>query len=398
MISVHVREALTVFRANRVRTALTTMSLAVGVATVIAIQTMGAGLSGAMGGVLGGLSDNSFIVVPNTQQSNFLRASLRVRDLAVMMRTLPNIAAAAPTGAISRLVEVDHHRLRLAITSDGDQRFFTTPIAVGRSFTADDVNAAAHVALLTSKTAQRLFADGPAVGRSIRIGVHRYVVIGVAAPAKTGMAPNVIVGDVTIPWSTYEREFIADGRIFAARFVVADTRLTAQTESAVLEALRIRKGERVEYRTFDRQGAARTIDGIYGAQTLVVGMIGALSLVVAGVGILNIMLVSVAERTREVGIRRAIGATRMQILAQFFTEALLLAAFGCAIGLVVGLGIGALVNTFALVLISGVSAPIPWLQAVVLAGAFATVLALLFGTFPAYCATRVDPIEALRHD
>jgi ABC-type antimicrobial peptide transport system permease subunit len=398
MILLHVREAFTIFAANRVRTILTTLTLAVGVATVIAIQTLGAGLAGAMGGVLGFLNDSSFFVVPNTKQANMFRAALRIHDLELLTRSLPNIAAALPAGATSRIVAVDHHRVRLAVGCDGDQRFYATPIALGRGFNGDDINGSAHVALLTAKAAQRLFPGASAVGRSIRIGEHRYVVIGTAAPAKTGMMPNFVFGDVTVPSSTYEREFLTDGRIFAARLIVADNRSIAETESAVLEALRVRKGERVEYRTFDRQGISRTIDGIYGGETLVVGLLGALSLVVAGIGILNIMLVSVAERRREVGVRRAIGATRMQILAQFFTEALMLAACGCAVGLIVGLGIGYLVNTFALVLISGVVTPIPWLHAVMLATAFAVILAVFFGTYPAYCATNVDPIEALRHD
>lgn len=394
----YVREALKVFGVNRVRTVLTTGSLAVGVATVIIIQTLGAGLSGAIGGVLGGLSDRSFVVVPVGQQATSLRASLRVHDIEVIMRTLPNISAAAPAGAVSRLVEVDHHRLRLAITTDSDQRFVTTPIANGRAFDVDDISGAAHVALLTSKASQRLFPEGNAIGRSIRIGEYRYVVIGVMVPAKTSMLPNILVGDVTIPFTTYEREFLTDRRMLAARFVVADSRLIEQTESAVLEKLRARKDERVAYRTFDRHEVTETIDGISGGETLVVGLIGTLSLVVAGIGIFNIMLVSVSERRREIGIRRAIGATRMQILSQFFTEALMLAAFGCAIGLLVGLGFGFLVNTFALVSISGVVTPIPWMNAVTLATMFATLLTLAFGTYPAYCATMIDPIEALRYE
>ncbi|MBV9102032.1 MAG: FtsX-like permease family protein, partial [Candidatus Eremiobacteraeota bacterium] len=122
------------------------------------------------------------------------------------------------------------------------------------------------------------------------------------------------------------------------------------------------------------------------------------SLVVAGIGILNIMLVSVAERTREIGVRKAIGATRAQILAQFCIEALLLSAFGCAVGLVLGLAIGYAVNRYALIAISGVVAPLPWVRSVLIATGFATVVTLLFGTYPAYRAASLDPIEALRYE
>lgn len=393
----YVREALDVLSANRVRTGLTTLSLTVAVATVILIQTLGAGLAGALGGMLGSISDRSFIVLPAAQQANLARAALHVRDLDAL-RALPNITAAMPAGAIVRLIQVGHHRVRLAVTSDGDQRFCTTPIAAGRAFDAGDIDAAAHVAELTSKAARRLFPDTHAVGRSIRIGERSYVVVGVTAEPKTGMLPDILHADVTIPWSTYQREFLADGSMLAARFLVGDGRSIAQTESAVLELLRARKGERVAYRTFDRQGAAKTIDGISLGETLVVELIGALSLVVAGIGILNIMLVSVAERRREIGIRKAIGATHGQVLTQFFVEALLLSGFGCAIGLFIGLGIGSLFNAFALVQISGIVTPIPWMQAVVAAIGFTTLLVVFFGTYPAHCAARLDPIEALRHE
>ena len=110
------------------------------------------------------------------------------------------------------------------------------------------------------------------------------------------------------------------------------------------------------------------------------------------------MLVSVAERTREIGLRKAIGATRFQVLLQFFIEALVLSAFGCLVGMVLGVAIGALVNDFAIVKISGVVAPIPWLRSIVIATGFATVVTLAFGTYPAWRAATLDPIEALRYE
>ncbi len=129
-----------------------------------------------------------------------------------------------------------------------------------------------------------------------------------------------------------------------------------------------------------------------------VALIGAVSLLVAGIGILNIMLVSVAERTREIGVRKAIGATRFQVLAQFFVEALLLSALGCAAGLVLGLAVGYLVARFGLVAISGVVPALPWLRSILIATGFATVVTLAFGTYPAYRAASLDPIEALRYE
>ena len=122
--------------------------------------------------------------------------------------------------------------------------------------------------------------------------------------------------------------------------------------------------------------------------TLIVALIGAISLLVAGIGIMNIMLVSVTERTREIGVRKAIGATNLQVLAQFFIEALLLSLTGCGIGLAIGLIAGWAINRFASITVSGIVAPIPWLQSVAIAVGFATLVTLLFGTYPAFRAAR----------
>jgi putative ABC transport system permease protein len=132
--------------------------------------------------------------------------------------------------------------------------------------------------------------------------------------------------------------------------------------------------------------------------TVVVAFIGAVSLLVAGIGIMNIMLVSVTERTREIGIRKAIGATRAQVLGQFFIEALLLCGIGCSIGLALGLAIGWSVNTFAIVKLTGYTAPLPWVASAILTIIFTAVVTIAFGTYPAYRAAALDPIEALRYE
>ena len=159
----------------------------------------------------------------------------------------------------------------------------------------------------------------------------------------------------------------------------------------------LKKGH-VEYQTIDRRSFSEGINGIFGAVTFIVAVIGAVSLVVAGIGILNIMLVSVTERTREIGLRKAIGATRTQVLLQFFIEALALSTIGCAIGLALGVAIGAAINSFALVKIAGIVPAIPWGRSIATATGFATLVTLAFGTYPAWRAATLDPIEALRYE
>ena len=392
-------EATGVLLGNKTRSLLTILGLIIGVAAVISIQILGKGMSGAVTGVLGTLNDQSFYVFPNARQSDVLKAAITYRDVERTKDLFPNIVAALPAGSVDRLMTAGHARARLALASDSDISFAAVPLVFGRAISHDDVVASAHVCVLTNNAFVRLFPNGgDPVGQSLRVGERRFVVIGVEGPPTQGIVPVSFGGDVSIPYTTYEREYLRTRPLFAARFLVRDPDTIAQTEKDVVAYFKSTKQGRAEYQTFDRKSFSSSVDGIFTALTLVVALIGAVSLVVAGIGIMNIMLVSVTERTREIGVRKAIGATSFQVLAQFFIEALLLSLVGCGIGLVLGVLVGGLVDRFALVKISGVVPPIPWLQSIATAVGFATIVTLVFGTYPAYRAARLDPIEALRYE
>jgi putative ABC transport system permease protein len=286
----------------------------------------------------------------------------------------------------------------LRVAADSQPRFVTSPLRFGTGFSHEQVAAGAHVCILLDSAFTRLELAGDPVGRSIRAGDRRYTIVGVLAKPNAGIAPNIVQADILIPAPAYERDDVRGRPILGARFLVVDDGQLAATEAATLAYFARLKHGRALYQSIDRKTLSAAVDGIFAGLTLIVGLIGAVSLIVAGIGILNIMLVSVAERTREIGLRKAIGATRFQVLAQFFIEVLLLSSIGCAIGLVLGLAIGGAVNEFALVKISGVVAPIPWLRSVVIATGFATLVTLAFGTYPAYRAAQLDPIEALRYE
>jgi ABC-type antimicrobial peptide transport system permease subunit len=381
-------EATGVLLGNKLRSLLTILGLIIGVAAVIAIQILGKGMSGAVSGVLGTLNDQSFYVFPNARQADFSKAAIKYADIERTKELFPNIIVALPAGSVDREMSSGHHRARLALAADSDVSFASVPLVYGRSLTHDDIATSAHVAVLTDNAYKRLFpGGGDPVGTS-----------GVQGPPTQGIVPVTFGGDVAIPYTTYEREYLRERPLFAARFVVRDTSQMAATEAAVVAFFKDTKQGRAEYQTFDRKSFSSSVDGIFAALTLVVALIGAVSLVVAGIGIMNIMLVSVTERTREIGVRKAIGATSFAVLAQFFIEALLLSLVGCGIGLVIGVAIGGLVDRFALVRISGVVPPLPWFQSIAIAVGFATIVTLLFGTYPAYRAARLDPIEALRYE
>jgi len=391
-------EALAVLLANRTRSFLTALGLIIGVMAVISIQVLGAGMSGAVSGVLGQFNDHSFILSV-ARQPNFIRATMSVADIERVKANVPNVVDGMPLGGVPRVVTIGKKNARLIVAGATDDRFVTTPLKFGRNFTQAEIAAGANLAILNDKADTKLIPDGEnPIGESIRIGDRRLVIIGVYQKPKTGIVPSFAFGDILIPYTTYERQIARGFKYGQAQFFITDPTRTQQTEDAAMTYLKTLKVKGVLYRTTDRKTLSGSIDGIFGVLTLVVALIGAVSLVVAGIGILNIMLVSVAERTREIGLRKAIGATRFQVLAQFFIEALLLSAIGCAVGLVLGLAIGGLINTFLLVQISGVVAPIPWVRSVLIATGFATIVTVAFGTYPAYRAASLDPIEALRYE
>lgn len=398
----YIFEAASVLLANRMRSILTMIGLIVGVAAIVAIQVAAAGMAGAVGGILKGMNANTFYVFPKTTQSNNVRAGLHRSDLA-LLEQLPGIQTAIPWSGGRTMVDAGHNRVRLKFGGESDKRFSTAPVVAGHALDADDIASAASVCVLSHNALARLFpgtTDPSAVlGESIYVGSKRYVIVGVLGTTKidTASLGFDISNDVAIPYTTYYNNYQRGSAFFGVQVLGTQSASLSDIEKRAKAALS-QAHNGAEYQVFDLGFFTKTINGFFAVVGFIVSAIGAISLVVAGIGIMNIMLVSVTERTREIGVRKAIGARKAQILAQFFIEALLLSGIGCFAGMFIGVLLGGGANIAFISRISGVTAPIPWLEVLVIAAGFATLVTVAFGTYPAFRAAQLDPIEALRYE
>jgi putative ABC transport system permease protein len=397
---IYFEEAVRVLLANKIRSLLTITGLIIGVGAVIAIQVLGVSMAGAITGLLGSMSDNSFIIFPNQTQRNASAATFKLSDLQTIKDRVPGIIDAVPIAGITDLARNGHNTGRYRISPESAIPFNNLPTIYGRHIDQDDIDNAANVAVIAHDTYVRLFPQGgDPTGSSIYAGPNRFLIVGVLEPPKQGFLNASFGGAIAIPWTTYVGRYLHGNTLFAARFVASDPSTIGDSETAVIKQLRILRGKPdLQFQSFDKSTITKGIDNVFTSITLIVDLIGAISLLVAGIGIMNIMLVSVAERTREIGVRKAIGARRMQILIQFFVEALLLCGAGCAIGWAIGIGIGAVVNNVAIVKVTGHIAPLPWLATILISVTFAVFVTLAFGTYPAFRAASLDPIEALRYE
>lgn len=398
MISYFV-EALEVLRGNRLRTILALLGLIVGVGAVIAIQVLGQATSGATVGIVKGLNPRTFLIFPDLTNGFDRKMGYRDRDLAGLA-ALPNVDQAIPYYPTTLNARVGHTVVAVSLSATGSgDAFLAEPLAEGRAITDDEISRRALVCLLSDAIAKKLAPDGQdLVGTTIRVADYHYTVVGILKAPPSGAVSQDLTPDVAIPYTTFEQQILHGQRIYYAQVAVRETNLMSATEEDAKTYLKHLSGDKFDYRTIDLHLFASVIGKVFGVLTFVIGAIGAISLVVAGIGIMNILLVSITERTREIGVRKAIGARRGQVLFQFFLEASILAFVGCLAGAAFGLAAGWYVNTHYIIKLSGIIVALPWAQSIVLAVVFAGIVTLAFGTYPAYRAAGMDPIEALRYE
>jgi len=393
--------ALREIRRNTLRSFLTMLGIVIGVGAVIALVTIGEGATARVTADIGKLGDNLLIVTPGGDRRSgaFTAAqAFKREDATALAREISGIERVAPTATRQALAVSGNRNLRTQVvgtTSDYlDVRAYT--LAKGRRFTDVESASGGLVCIVGATVARELFGSGDPLGVSIRLDKLSCEIIGVlGAKGQSGMGQDQ--DDlVLLPLRTAQRRLAGNDDVNAiyvtAKSSHSTARVKSQIESLMRERRRVGPAAPDDFRVRDMQEIAETMSAATGTLTALLGAIAAVSLVVGGIGIMNIMLVNVTERTREIGIRLAIGARAREVLLQFLIEAVVLSTIGGLLGISAGLG-GSVLATRAL------SLPFVFLPDVLLlAFAFSALVGVAFGYLPAHKAARLNPIEALRHE
>ncbi|EOD67510.1 ABC transporter permease [Amycolatopsis vancoresmycina] len=385
--------------ANKLRSALTTLGITIGVAAVILLVAVGNGASAAIAASIQGLGTNVVNVSPARGGGQGATARpLTVQDAHALVDPVgaPDVKAASPVVNTTATATYGQTSYDISSVAGTEPAYFTTTnreLAQGQLFTAEDVTAARKVVVLGPTTAESIFGTADPVGKNLLLNSIQFTVIGVLqAKGSTGLQN---ADDVAIaPISAVQNSLAGYGNLsqIAVQATSADSVSLAQSEiTAILNARHgIRLGGTPDYQIQNSEQLLATRTSATETFTVLLAAVAAISLLVGGIGVTNIMLVTVTERIREIGIRKAIGAPRSAILGQFLAEATMLSLFG---GLL-GVAIGVIGSRFT---ISGIK-PVVVPSSILLAFAVSALIGLFFGSFPANRAAKLRPIDALRHE
>jgi putative ABC transport system permease protein len=394
---------LTALTRNKMRLVLTTLGIVIGVAAVIATLAIGQGARSAVQAQIRAMGANVLMVIPGTQTAGGVRmgmggvTTLTLDDAFAIGRECPLVASVAAVARTNGQVVYGNQNWGTGIqgvtAAFSDVRQW--PVESGVFITDSDVRGAAKVCVLGKSTARQLFGDGNPVGTVIRIKEVPFRVVGVmSAKGSTdhGDQDDVIFA----PLTTVQRKLLGITWVHSIILSAVGESAVNDAVSQVTDLLRqrhkIRPGGDQDFFMRTQLEVASTADATSKVMTMLLASVAAVSLLVGGIGIMNIMLVSVTERTREIGIRRAIGARRRDILLQFLVESAMLSLGGGALGVALGVGSATVITQVARW--PTLIAP----QAVMLAFGFSALVGLFFGWYPAHRASRLDPVEALRYE
>jgi putative ABC transport system permease protein len=399
-------EAWHAMGANRMRTFLTMLGMMIGVGAVVLMMAIGEGAQQAIKKSISSMGSNLFIVLsgsPNSGGARFGSGSaltLNVKD-ADAISELDSVSGVAPVAMGSAQVIYAGNNWNTAVigTVPSYMEIRDWTIDNGYGFLNSDVRSATRVALIGKTVADNLFGDDiDPVGKTIRIKQSPFLIMGVLNAKGQSLDGRDQDDTIIVPLTTAQRKLFGNQVPGSVRMILAQAHsdnLMQQAEDDMNNLLRqrhnIREGSDSDFSVRNLTAIANTAAEATRTMALLLGAIASISLLVGGIGIMNIMLVSVTERTREIGIRMAIGARERDILLQFLLEAFVISIVGCIIGILIGVGGAALVQKFA-----GTDTVVTT-QSITLAFLVAASVGIFFGYYPARKAARLNPIEALRY-
>jgi len=396
--------ALRALGRNKLRSSLTALGIIIGVASVIVMVAVGNGAQARIEARVASLGQDLLIIFAGNRHSSGVNggtgsaSNLTIGDAAAIAREIPDVVAISPE--VSTIEQAIANGRNWSTTIAGESPDYLKirdwALSAGAMFGERDVRAAAKTAVIGSLTANKLFGPINPIGQIVRVKNIPFVIIGILASKGAGMGDMDQDDRILVPYTTAMKRITGEKRLRSISLQVSSTDRMAVAQAQITDLLRQR--HRVptvrenDFHIMNQQEIADIAGSITRIITLLLGSIAGLSLVVGGIGIMNIMLVSVTERTREVGIRVAIGAQAGDILLQFLIEAVTLSLLGGFIGVLVGIGASKLTAIFTGfdAIVSGGS--------VVLAFAVSAAIGIFFGFYPARKAALLDPIEALRYE
>jgi putative ABC transport system permease protein len=391
--------ALREIRNNLLRAGLTTLGIVIGVAAVILMVTLGAGATKRVTADIGSLGDNMLLVIPGQQRGPPTAVvPFEMSTVDAIQRDVPGLAEVVPELAV-QAVAVNgnrNHATQINGTTNAYLKSRKWDLSEGRDFSPAEILGGKSVCLVGQTVRRELYGDQVPLGARLRINKATCEIIGFMSPKGEAIFGQDMDDIILMPLKAVQRRLAGNTEVNVIRISVAQESNIPSAKDQIQRLMRERRhilpGQVDDFDVQDLKEVTQILTSVTTILTAFLSAVAAVSLLVGGIGIMNIMLVSVTERTREIGIRLAIGARERDVLLQFLIEAIVMSALGGVIGVLLGLGgsaaiAGALKIPF--VLQPGV---------VLMAVGFAAVIGIGFGFFPARRAARLDPIEALRHE
>lgn len=398
-------------KAHKSRSALTILGIVIGITAIILMMSIGEGAQNLILNQIRGLGSRTISIEPGREPSgpsdfaDFLTDSLKEKDIEALKNpaNVPNLSAVAPVVFQPAIVSrgTDTVRTNVLGTSESIAKIFEIFPDEGNFFTDEDVKQKSSVAVIGSETKKSLFGSSQALGENIKIKDKTFRVIGVIAP-KGQLGFLNVDKLVAIPYSTAQKYILGINYFNEIAAQADDEKNLAKTVEDIKLTLReshdITDPSKDDFHIITPESAAQRAGVVTGILTTLLVSIAAISLVVGGIGIMNIMLVSVTERTREIGLRKALGASGKDILTQFLLEAVMLTALGGIFGIL----LGALLSFGASLALAKFVSP-DWtfsfpVSAAIIGLVVSSAIGLAFGLYPARKASRKSPIEALRYE